>query len=183
MRDTRQGIARRLATVVSAVAPGLAENRLRRPVFVVTAGRSGSTFLMRVLDELPGLAVYPGEANRLWHPNAYPRSRFGDEVPVFWRRPRRFTEYSLSHRTERDERRLRAALGAYQALMGGGRLVCKSAMIQFMLPWIDARFAGARYVHLVRDGRAVALSYGKRLLSRETSAGAAGRPPAAPAPR
>ena len=178
MRDLRQTFARRAALGLAAVAPGFGEGRLGRPCLVVTAGRSGSTFLMRVLDQLPGLAVYPGEANRLWHPNAYPRRRFGDEVPLFWRQPEGFTEYSLSHRSEADARRLRAVFGAYRALMGGGPFICKSAMIQFMLPWVDARFAEARYVHLIRDGRAVALSYGKRLLARDAPAGAAPRPDA-----
>ncbi len=162
--------------MVAALAPGLGERRLGRAHIVVTAGRSGSTFLMRVLDGLPGLAVYPGEANRLWHPGAYPRRRFGDRVPSIWRQPERFAEYTLAHRTAADTRRLRATLGAYRVLTGGDALVVKSAMIQLILPWVAEQFPGARFIHLVRDGRAVALSYGKRLLAR-SAPGEAGAVP------
>ncbi len=166
MRNLRQTLARRAALAVANLAPGLGEGRLSRPYFVVTAGRSGSTFLMRVLEEHPDLAVYPSEANRLWHPKAYPRRRFGEEVPRFWREPERFVEYSLRHQTAADARRLRATFGAYRALMGRPTFVCKSAMIQFSLPWVCGQFPDARFIHLVRDGRSVVLSYGKRLLRR-----------------
>lgn len=131
---------------------------------------------MRVLDEQRGLAVYPGEANRLWHPNAYPRRRFGDRVPVFWQEPERFIEYSAAHRSARDERRLRGTFGAFRALMGGGTLIAKSAMLQFSLPWLCRLFPEARFIHLVRDGRAVVLSYAKRLLSRRAGTGPAPKP-------
>ena len=178
MRDMRQALARRAAILGARLAPGLGERRLGRPCLVVTAGRSGSTFLMRVLDELSGLAVYPGEANRLWHPRAYPRRRFGDRVPSIWRQPGRFADYTLRHRTATDARRLRAALGGYRALMGGGGLVVKSAMIQFILPWVVEAVPGARFLHLVRDGRAVALSYGRRLLARRARGGEAPEPDA-----
>jgi hypothetical protein len=175
MGGTGRALAWRAAALMARLAPAAAERRLSRPAFIVTAGRSGSSFLTRALADLPELAVYPSEANRLWHPNAYPRRRFSDELPDIWQAPRRFTELSLARRTAADGRRLRANFGAYQALTRGRVLVAKSAMIQFMLPWVCSQFPDGRFIHLVRDGRAVVLSYGKRMM-RLSGAGAGERP-------
>ena len=51
-----------------------------------------------------------------------------------------------------------------------------------LVNWIDDRFPGARFIHLVRDGRAVALSHGKRLLARRPAGGAAASPGVSPSP-
>ncbi len=169
----RESALGRLAGLTARVAPGWSARRLARPHFVIGTGRSGSTALRRALSGHPELAVYPGELNRLWHPRAYPWHRYRSEVPRFWEEPRRFTKLSLERRGQPDARRLRARFGAYQAVLGRPVLVGKSSMIQFMVPYVLELFPDARFVHLVRDGRAVALSYARRV-----AAGAAHQNPA-----
>ena len=150
-----------LARATATALPRLAERRLANPVFVVGCGRSGTTLLMRLLAAHPALAVYPTEANELWHPEAYPWVRSRLDLPPFWRDPREFTRISLQHRGGVPPSRLRAVFGAYQLLRRGSHFVNKSAMTAFMLPFIDATFPGARFLHLYRNGYAVALSYAK----------------------
>jgi hypothetical protein len=55
--------------------------------------------------------------------------------------------------------RIARVFGLYQRLMGRPVLLNKSSMINFMLPEIERLFPAARFIHIVRDGRAVALSY------------------------
>jgi hypothetical protein len=133
--------------------------QLRNPVFFVGSGRSGTTLLARLLARHPDIAVYPYEANDLWHPATYPWASSRLDVPPIWVDPETYTRISLEHRTASDDRRLKATFGAYQALRRASTFVNKSVLITFMMGYVVELFPDAKFIHLVRDGRAVALSF------------------------
>lgn len=156
-------LALRVGYALATVAPSWAQNSLRNPCFIIGCGRSGSTFLRRTLATHPGLAVYPSEANSYWHPDLYPwSSRKVDTSPI-WIDPRQFSRASAATWSGERAATIRALFGAFQAARQGLVLVNKSAMVHFMLPTILETFPSAKLIHLVRDGRAVALSYAKRM--------------------
>jgi LPS sulfotransferase NodH len=146
------------------------KDRVRNPVLIVGCGRSGTTLLRELLGAHRSIAAYPSEANELWHPSTYPWHRATVDVPPIWTNPRQFTDVSLAARPPEHALRLQAHFGAFQALAGRPVLLHKSVMLNFMLPYLLEVFPAARFVHLVRDGRAVALSYATFQRKRATEA-------------
>jgi hypothetical protein len=132
---------------------------VRRPVFIIGSGRSGTSLLEDLFDLHPDVANFPTEANELWHPRLYPYARATVRAPVYWQDPVEFTRISLANQTRADDRHLVATFGAYQAMARGAVFLNKSVMINFMLDRVIELFPGARFVHLFRDGRAVAASW------------------------
>ena len=106
---------------------------------------------------------FPGEANDLWHPRSFPWRRSALDKPPLEQDPREFTRRSLAQWTARDRDVVRGTFAAWQALHPGRVFVQKSAMISFMLEHVLGLFPDARFVHVRRDGRAVALSWCNRL--------------------
>jgi hypothetical protein len=159
-RGPVQGAARTLAKA----APGFFAGRLKRPFFIIGSARSGTTILVDTLASHRQIATFPGEANRLWHPHTYPwsTSPYRDRIPPLWVGPRRFTRFSLEHRSEDETRYLKAVFGAYQFLLGKDFFLNKNAMIAFMIPFVLEVFPGARFIHILRDGLAVAFSYARK---------------------
>jgi hypothetical protein len=145
-------------------APLLMPRAPRRPVFLLGCGRSGKTVLAELLGAHPQVALYPGEANDLWHPRLYPwrYSPHRDAVPPIWVDPLAFAAGSARVRTARDVRALKATFGAYQMLARKPVFVNESALTAVLLPFIRAEFSEARIVHMVRDGRAVATAWARR---------------------
>lgn len=155
-------LALRVGYGLASIAPGWAQKAVRNPCLVIGCGRSGSTFLRRTLSTHPDLAVYPSEANRYWHPDLYPWTARTVDAPPLWMDPIRFSRASAATWSKERAADIRALFGAFQAARRGRVLVNKSAMVHFMLPAILETFPSAKFIHLVRDGRAVALSSAKR---------------------
>jgi hypothetical protein len=152
-----------IAKSFARIAPTVCHQRLHNPIFFVGCGRSGTTILSQTLARHPDLAVYPGEANELWHPHLYPWTQTTLDSPPFWADPVAFTQVSLSQPDRaRYDRQLQAIFGAYQFLHGGRALLNKSVMVTFMMPHLLKLFPEAKFIHLVRDGRAAALSYAQK---------------------
>ena len=135
---------------------------LHGPIFFIGSGRSGTNLLARILSSHPALSVFPSEANDLWHPKLYPWAESTLDVPPTWADARAFARASLQTRTPADDARLRAVFGAYQRLTRGEYMVNKSVLITFMLDHVLKIFADARFIHLLRDGRSVALSFAEK---------------------
>jgi hypothetical protein len=125
-----------------------------RPIFpfVVGCSRSGTTLLRALLDAHPLLAV-PPESHFVLAPD--PR--------VLRRALRRGPWFGLGIEPP-DLRGLdvadavRAVFAAYGAAHGKPRYADKTPHYVSHLPLLAERFAEARFVHVVRDGRDVALS-------------------------
>ena len=115
---------------------------MQEPIFVVGAARSGThlvaTTLRKNLD-----VVYTGEVNELWK-RYVPPSRY-DSIPS-------------SAASEEVIVKLRNAFEHYVETQGGGRLLEKTPANTLRLPFVTRVFPDARIVHIVRDGRDVALS-------------------------
>jgi hypothetical protein len=160
----RKNLRVRSALLLARLAPGWCSRQLRRPVFVVGCARSGTTLLAGMLGTHPQIAEW-SEVNYVWDPGWYPwRPEFADKLPLevdaaafqkrWWRENR--------HR----RREISAAFGAYQALEHRPVLVNKSPFHTFRIPRLLELFPDARFIHVVRDGRAVAHSYAGHLLRK-----------------
>jgi hypothetical protein len=163
------------ASVAKALALSFSglERHVGEPVLFIGCGRSGTNLLARLLDSHPDFAVYPREANELWHPGLYPWFRSSGVVPPIWKDAERFTLASLEARTAAHDRRLRALLASYRLIHRARLVVNKSVLITFMIPHVLEIFPDARFIHLVRDGRAAAHSAAKmefRKISRNREA-------------
>jgi hypothetical protein len=73
-------------------------------------------------------------------------------------------EITLKEWNSQDSKKIRATFGAYQAIYRKRYFLNKSSLITFMIPNIIELFPDARFIHIYRDGRAVALSYSKKSL-------------------
>ncbi len=144
---------------MARIRPSYFAARVSRPTFIVSSGRSGTTLLNALFDRHPEVANYPTEANELWHPQLYPFATSKVDAPPFWLDAEAFTRASLTHRTARDELHLKACFGAYQTLQRADVFLNKTVMVTFMLDHVVELFPDARFIHLFRDGRAVAASW------------------------
>ena len=137
------------------------------PLFVLGVRRSGTTLLRVMLDRSAELAVpdesyfVPQLARR--HRGTVDPAAFVDDL----RRLPTLGEWGLS--PESVAPRLRHGMGtgeaiaaifeAYAALHGKPRWCDKTPLYMQHLPLLERLFPGARFVHLVRDGRDAALSF------------------------
>jgi Sulfotransferase family len=121
--------------------------------FVVGCSRSGTTLLRAMLDAHPLLAV-PPESHFALAPNL--RSLRGA-----LRRERWFALWEIEAPDLRGlgvADAIRALFAAYAAKQGKPRYADKTPHYVSHLPLLAERFDEARFVHVVRDGRDVALS-------------------------
>jgi hypothetical protein len=134
----------------------------RNPVFIIGCARSGTSVLKRLLGAHRQIDAYPSEANELWHPTSYPWAAGARRAPPLWQAPAAFTADSLAHWPRGHGERIRRVFGWHQRLRARPVFLGKSSMINFMLADVDRLFPDARFIHIVRDGRAVALSYAEK---------------------
>lgn len=113
------------------------------PIILVGAARSGTKFLRDVLGSGAGTAVVPYDVNYVW--------RYGAE---------RAEHDVLDPAALTDKRRriIRDTLRTLAKANPDDVLIEKTVASTLRVPFIDAVFPNARYVHLIRDGRDVAES-------------------------
>lgn len=153
LRDRRRDPALRNPLSARALDP-----RLRRPVFVIGAPRSGTTFLGNCLGRLPDISYH-----------FEPRLTKAAARCVYdgsWSARRGAAVFRLSY----------SAL-LLAALDGGHRFAEKNPENSFLVPFLAREFPGAQFIHIVRDGRDATVSHAEQpwLMAASAESGRRGR--------
>jgi len=115
---------------------------LDRPIIIVGAARSGTTLLGELLSQHQDVAYWV-EPKYIWR----------------YRNPMSPTERrSAAEATSRVKRYIRSTFATFVNKHEGSRFMEKTPTNCFRIPFVYKIFPDARFVHLVRDGRDVALS-------------------------
>jgi len=140
---------------------------VHKPIFLVSLPRSGSWVFYRKLARHPELG-WISKATRKWPTSATVnrllRPFRGPDVPVegsrIWRRFAREEDDVLeaAHLTPAARDWVRRMAATQVRLQGKRRFLSKYPRNGLRVGWLDAIFPDALFVHLVRDGRAVARS-------------------------
>src|SRR5450755_3454121 len=151
LRDRRQEPALRKRPSVRALDP-----RLHRPIFIIGAPRSGTTFLGSCIGRLPEVSYH-----------FEPRLTKAAARCVYdgsWSERRSAAVFKLSY----------SAL-LLAALDGGRRFAEKNPENGFVVPFLAAAFPTAQFVHIIRDGRDAAVSHAEQPWLNASSEGTARR--------
>lgn len=133
--------------------------RLHRPIFIIGAPRSGTTFLGDCIGRMPEVSYhFEPRLTKALAGCAYDGSWDG-------RRSARVFRMSYS-----------ALLLA--ALHGGRRFAEKTPENSFLVPLLAATFPDAQFVHIIRDGRDAAVSHAEKPWLTAAAAGDGRRGPA-----
>jgi hypothetical protein len=148
--------------VLGRLFPGWADGQLRNPVLLIGVARSGTTVLADLLGTHPQVANW-SELNHLWDPRGYPWEASDHSRPPDWADPHAFVRAWWSDTPPEYRRAIRRALGVYQAFARRPVLLNKSPMHTFRVTQMLEMIPEARFVYLVRDGRAVVNSYAGKI--------------------
>ena len=138
-------------------------NKLQNPVFLIGCARSGTTLLSKLLGMHRDIVNW-SELNDIWDPTGYPWRESNHKTPPIWADPVAFTE-RWWHDNQKRQRDLRAVLGAYQWLHRTPIILNKSPLNTFRIPYLLKIFPEAKFINMIRDGRAVVNSYTKKQLA------------------
>lgn len=110
------------------------------PVILIGAARSGTKFLRDILASGVGTAAVPYDVNYVWR---YGAERAADDI------------LDPAALTAERKQFIRTSLRSLAKARTGDILIEKTVANTLRVPFVDAVFQNARYVHLVRDGREV----------------------------
>jgi hypothetical protein len=136
--------------------PGALDPRLHRPIFIIGAPRSGTTFLGSCIGRLPEVSYH-----------FEPRLTKAAARCVY--------DGSWSERRSAAVFRLSYSALLLAALDGGRRFAEKNPENSFVVPFLAAAMPAAQFIHIVRDGRDAAVSHAEQPWLAAASAGAARR--------
>ena len=138
LRDRRRDPALRNRPSARVLDP-----RLRRPIFIIGAPRSGTTFLGNSLGRLPGISYH-----------FEPRLTKAAAQCV----------HDGSWSARRGAALFRVSYGALLLATGDGgyRFAEKNPENSFLVPFLAAEFPDAQFVHILRDGRDAAVSHAEQ---------------------
>jgi hypothetical protein len=136
-----------------------------RPVFVLGVSRSGTTLLRVILDRSPGIAI-PEESRfipLLWrrHRRSIDPDRFRDDlrrIPALRRWDLDAESVSFAPGSSTSDA-IAAVFEAYARQHAKPRWGDKTPMYMRHLTLLERLFSDAQYVHLIRDGRDVGVSF------------------------
>ena len=153
IRDRRREPALRKRPTARALDP-----RLHRPIFIVGAPRSGTTFLGSCIGRLPEVSYH-----------FEPRLTNAMAQCVF--------EGSWSERRSELMYRFTYSTLVLAGLHGGRRFSEKTPENSFIVPFLAKMYPDAQFIHIIRDGRDAAVSHAERpwLAAASAGSGRAGR--------
>lgn len=151
------GLRRRALLALAGLAPDYWASRLQNPLFIVGVARSGTTLLNDLLAQHNDIAVL-SEANDLWDPSGYPWNTSRHSSPPVWLDSDAYTERWWADAKPRATL-IRAVFGVYQTLLHKPYFLNKTPLNTNRIGHLLDIFPDARFIHLVRDGRAVVRSY------------------------
>jgi len=149
---------KKIAVFLGKMFPGKFEKNLQNPVFLIGCGRSGTTMLERLLRNHQDICSF-SEANNVWDPKGYRWYNKNLKRPPIWYNPMEYTKVWRDYFNMDYIRQIRNVFGCYQFLSRKKIFLNKSPMNTFRIPDILAIFPDARFIHIIRDGRAVAFSW------------------------
>ncbi len=115
---------------------------LERPIIILGAVRSGTTLLGNILKEHPAIAYWE-EPKHIWrHRHAY----------------RRHDVLTAADATPAVKRYITTQFAHYLEVSGKQRFAEKTPSNCLRVPFVREIFPDAQFIHLIRDGRASALS-------------------------
>jgi hypothetical protein len=138
IRDRRRDPGLRKRPSVRALDP-----RLHRPVFIIGAPRSGTTFLGSCIGRLPEVSYH-------------------FEPKLTKAAVRCVYDGSWSERQSAAVFRLSYSALLLASLHGGRRFADKNPENSFVVPFLAATLPGAQFVHIIRDGRDAAVSHAEK---------------------
>jgi hypothetical protein len=153
-RERRRDPALRRRPSVRALDP-----RVRHPIFIIGAPRSGTTFLGSCIGRMPDVSYH-----------FEPRLTKAAAGCVF--------DGTWSDRQGAAVFRLWYSALLVAALHGGRRFADKTPENSFLVPFLAGLFPGAQFVHIVRDGRDAAVSHAEQPWLTAASAQTGRRGPA-----
>jgi hypothetical protein len=151
IRDRRREPALRKRPSARALDP-----RLRRPIFIIGAPRSGTTFLGSCIGRMPEVSYH-----------LEPRLTKAAARCVY--------EGSWSERRCAAVFRLSYSALLLAALDGGRRFAEKNPENGFVVPFLASALPTAQFVHIIRDGRDATVSHAEQPWLAAASAGSAKR--------
>ena len=132
-------------------------NKVSNPIFLIGCFRSGTTLLSRLLDMHRDIANW-SEANEILDPQWFPWQPANSHLT-----PLEYDPVAASTRWWNDnqlrQKEIQANFGAYQWLQQKSHFLNKSPYNTFRIPYLLEMFPKARFIHIYRDGRAVAYSH------------------------
>jgi Sulfotransferase family len=141
--------------------------RLVAPIFLVGSPRSGTTLTVTLFATHPDVANW-SEAGRLWD-------------PIHYHDPEAEHHWSAEDATPGRIRRLHRWCEWYRQSHGKARFVNKHPRNSMRIAYLRRAFPDARFIHVIRDGRAVVSSIlaqiGRRERRQKRPMGGFAKPP------
>lgn len=142
-----------LADLLAAIRAPL---RVEKPIFFIGAPRGGTSIAVELFGRHPEVANW-SEAGRVWD------AQYEDpSVDHAW---------GAERATARERRRLHTTFSLFRLGKGRPRFVNKHPRNSVRLPFVETVFPDALFVHVIRDGRAVAASIVHEMRTKEARQG------------
>jgi hypothetical protein len=142
-------------------------DRLVEPIFLVGSPRSGTTLTVNLFGTHPDVANW-SEGGRLWD-------------PIHYHDPEAEHHWTAEQATPGQIRRLHRWCEWYRQSHGKARFVNKHPRNSMRIAYLRRAFPDARFIHVIRDGRAVVSSIlaqiGRRERRQKRPMGGFAKPP------